>query len=82
MGGTCLWLLRRDIGPFKDTYSRKLRTLPPSQAQRLIEVEAIILVFLVLPSKLLDVHEDVLRNGFGSDPITAFPGHGEMKPSS
>src|SRR5579871_666851 len=31
----------------------------------------------------LDVHENVLRKwvkGFGSDPVQAFPGHGQMKP--
>jgi transposase len=31
----------------------------------------------------LDVHENVLRKWvkeFGSDPVQAFPGHGEMKP--
>src|SRR4051812_3590627 len=31
----------------------------------------------------LDVHENVLRKGvkeFGSDPVEAFPGHGQMKP--
>ena len=31
----------------------------------------------------LDVHENVLRKWvkeFGSDPVQAFPGHGQMKP--
>jgi transposase len=31
----------------------------------------------------LDVHENVLRKwvkAFGSDPVQAFPGHGQMKP--
>ena len=33
----------------------------------------------------LDVHENVLRKWvkeFGADPVQAFPGHGQMKPSS
>ena len=34
-------------------------------------------------SRDLDVHENVLRKWvkeFGSDPVQAFPGHGQMKP--
>lgn len=34
-------------------------------------------------SRDLDVHENVLRKWvkeFGSDPVLAFPGHGQMKP--
>ena len=34
-------------------------------------------------SRDLDVHQTVLRNWIkdvGNDPVTAFPGHGQMKP--
>ena len=40
-------------------------------------------VSLVQASRDLDVHENVLRKWvreFGSDPVQAFPGHGQMKP--
>lgn len=40
-------------------------------------------VSLAQASRDLDVHENVLRKWvreFGSDPVQAFPGHGQMKP--
>lgn len=40
-------------------------------------------VSVVQAARDLDVHENVLRKWvkeFGSDPVEAFPGHGQMKP--
>lgn len=55
---------------------------------REFEVEAVRLVLergasVVQASRDLDVHENVLCKWvkeFGSDPVRAFPGHGQMKP--
>jgi len=55
---------------------------------REFKVEAVKLVRSVgylwrKPGRDLDVHEIVLRKWvkeFGSDPVQAFPGHGQMKP--
>ena len=55
---------------------------------REFEVEAVRLVrerraSVVQASRDFDVHENVLRTWvkeFGSDPVQAFPGHGQMKP--
>ena len=55
---------------------------------REFEVEAVKLVrergvSVAQAARDLDVHENVLRKWvreFGSDPVQAFPGHGQMKP--
>lgn len=50
------------------------------EAVRLIKERG---VSIAQASRDLDVHQTVLRNwvrDFGSDPVAAFPGHGQMKP--
>ena len=50
------------------------------EAVRLIKERG---VSVAQASRDLDVHENVLRKWvkeFGSDPVQAFPGHGQMKP--
>ena len=55
---------------------------------REFKVEAVKIVMergvsVALVGRDLDVHENVLRKWvkeFGSDPVQAFPGHGQMKP--
>jgi len=55
---------------------------------REFKVEAVRLVrqrgvSVAQPGRVLDVHENVLRKWvkeFGSNPVQAFPGHGQMKP--
>ncbi len=59
-----------------------------SRSSRQFEVEAVRLVrergaSVVQASRDFDVHENVLRKWvkeFGSDPVQAFPGLGQMKP--
>ena len=59
-----------------------------TKVQREFKVEAVKLirergVSAAQAARDLDVHENVLRKWvteFGSDPVQAFPGHGQMKP--
>ena len=60
-----------------------LLSLAPITSQPLTGFNAIATVSAAQAGRDLGVHENVLRKWvkeFGSDPVQAFPGHGQMKP--